>query len=96
MSMPADASWRSFDPDLNPRPAIALRVEVPEHDSEAPLHRHRKGQLVLALRGGAICEVPGAVWMVPPTARCGCRATCRTATGSRPPPASPVCCSMNR
>ena len=64
--MSADPSWRSFDPDLNPRPAIALRVEVPEHDSEAPLHRHRKGQLVLALRGGAICEVPGAVWMVPP------------------------------
>lgn len=64
--MSADPSWRSFDPDLSPRPAIALRVEVPEHDSEAPLHRHRKGQLVLALRGGAICEVPGAVWMVPP------------------------------
>ncbi|TMW78236.1 helix-turn-helix transcriptional regulator [Thauera sp. UPWRP] len=64
--MPADASWRSFNPDHNTRPAIALRVEVPENDDEAPLHRHRKGQLVLALRGAVICEVPGAVWLVSP------------------------------
>ncbi len=61
-----DASWRSFDPDLTTRPAIALRVEVAENDCEAPVHRHRKGQLVLALHGGVVCEVPGSLWMVPP------------------------------
>lgn len=61
-----DASWRSFDPDRTRSPAIALRVEVAHNDSEAPVHSHRKGQLVLALRGGVSCEVPGALWMVPP------------------------------
>lgn len=61
-----NATWRSFDPDRNIRPAIALRVDVAENDSEAPVHQHRKGQLVLALRGGVICEVPNARWMVPP------------------------------
>ncbi|HHW64501.1 MAG TPA: helix-turn-helix transcriptional regulator [Rhodocyclaceae bacterium] len=60
------ASWRSFDPDRSTSPAIALRVEVAEHESEAPVHQHRKSQLVLALHGGVVCEVPGAVWVVPP------------------------------
>lgn len=58
--------WRSFDPDRSSSPAIALRVEVTEHESEAPVHQHRKSQLVLALHGGVVCEVPSAVWMVPP------------------------------
>lgn len=66
MNMSADASWRSFDPDRIASPAIALRVEVAENDSEAPVHQHRKAQLVLALRGGVSCEVPNALWMVPP------------------------------
>ncbi|HAF56198.1 MAG TPA: AraC family transcriptional regulator, partial [Thauera sp.] len=52
------ASWRSFDPDRSTSPAIALRVEVAEHESEAPVHQHRKSQLVLALHGGVVCEVP--------------------------------------
>lgn len=64
--MPMPASWRSFDPDRSTSPAIALRVEVAEHESEAPVHQHRKSQLVLALHGGVVCEVPGALWMVPP------------------------------
>ena len=60
------ASWRSFDPDTNPSPAVALRVDVSEVKSEVPEHRHRKGQLVFALRGGVTCRVPDALWMVPP------------------------------
>lgn len=64
--MSTDTSWRSFDPDQSASPAIALRVDVAEIDSEAPTHQHRKGQLVLALRGGVTCEVPKALWVVPP------------------------------
>ncbi|MGB3072576.1 MAG: helix-turn-helix transcriptional regulator [Ottowia sp.] len=55
-----------YDPDVNDRPALALRVEVEQNDVEQPIHQHRKGQLVMALRGGVMCEVPGALWMVPP------------------------------
>jgi AraC-like DNA-binding protein len=62
-------SVAEFDPDPLHRPAVALRVEVRENESELPMHRHRKGQLVLALRGGVTCEVPGGLWMVPP--QCG-------------------------
>ncbi len=55
-----------FDPDVDDRPALALRVEVEQNDMEQPVHQHRKGQLVMALHGGVMCEVPGAMWMVPP------------------------------
>lgn len=30
------------------------------------MHTHRRGQLVLALRGAIVCQVPGAWWLVPP------------------------------
>jgi len=56
----------SFSPDQDRRPAVALRVDVQQNDVEQPVHSHRKGQLVLALRGGVTCEVPKAMWMVPP------------------------------
>lgn len=56
----------SFDPDTGSQPALALHVEVAHNDIEQPIHRHRKGQLVLALHGGVTCEVPQAMWMVPP------------------------------
>lgn len=55
-----------YQPDPNERPAVALRVELGQSDAEQPIHRHRKGQLVLALHGGVTCEVPHALWMVPP------------------------------
>lgn len=56
----------NFDPDTDDRPAVALRVDIANNDAEQPVHRHRKGQLLLALRGGVTCEVPKAMWMVPP------------------------------
>ena len=40
-----------------------------ENEREAPEHHHRKGQLVMALRGGVTCRVPSGMWMVPP--HCG-------------------------
>lgn len=55
-----------YDADADIRPAVALHVEVPQNDAEQPVHRHRKGQLVLALHGSVTCEVPQALWMVPP------------------------------
>jgi AraC-like DNA-binding protein len=58
-----------FDPDQLHQPAVALRIDVEENESELPVHRHRKGQLVVALRGAVTCEVPDGLWMVPP--QCG-------------------------
>ncbi|HBO2685817.1 TPA: helix-turn-helix transcriptional regulator [Pseudomonas aeruginosa] len=43
-----------------------MRVDIAEQKSEVPVHQHRQGQLVLALKGGVTCEVPNAIWMVPP------------------------------
>lgn len=57
---------QDFDPDTFDRPAIALRLEVEQNEVEQPVHQHRKGQLILALHGGVTCEVPKAIWMVPP------------------------------
>lgn len=56
----------SYDTDVDTRPAVALHVEIAQNDAEQPVHRHRKGQLVLALHGSVTCEVPQAMWMVPP------------------------------
>ncbi|HEY4318952.1 MAG TPA: helix-turn-helix transcriptional regulator [Herbaspirillum sp.] len=63
------AAVSNFDPDCLSQPAVALRVDIQENESELPVHRHRKGQLVLALRGGVTCEVPDGLWMVP--TQCG-------------------------
>lgn len=49
-------------------PVMALRVDVAAREREIPVHEHRSGQLVIALRGAVFCEVPGALWMVPPQA----------------------------
>jgi AraC-like DNA-binding protein len=57
------------DPDKIDRPAVALRMQVDEHVAEIPVHKHRKGQLVLAVHGAVTCQVAGALWIVPP--QCG-------------------------
>lgn len=56
----------AFDPDGNTLPAVALRFGLAEVGGEIPVHRHRKGQLVLALRGAVVCQVPDSWWLVPP------------------------------
>lgn len=59
------------EPDLDDEPSgpvMALRVDVAAREREIPVHEHRSGQLVIALRGAVSCEVPGALWMVPPQA----------------------------
>lgn len=68
MTSPAPA-WRApgeFDPDDDDLPATALALEYGQADPERPVHRHRKGQLVLAVHGAMTCEVPAAKWMAPP------------------------------
>lgn len=47
----------------------AVRIDVSQNEREAPEHQHRKGQLVMPLRGGVTCRVPSGMWMVPP--HCG-------------------------
>lgn len=66
------------DPDLVPRPVVSLgatgivmenldRLDADfRHRPEMGFHRHRKGELLLALRGVLSCEVEGGLWIVPP------------------------------
>lgn len=55
--------------ESSPAPARAVRIDVSQNEREAPEHQHRKGQLVMPLRGGVTCRVPSGMWMVPP--HCG-------------------------
>lgn len=64
--MSLERSLRNFDQDKVTGPAVAMRVDTSEHKSEVPVHQHRQGQLVLAVKGGVTCEVPKSIWMVPP------------------------------
>jgi AraC-like DNA-binding protein len=64
----AQALQQDYEPDEPPVPVRVLRVDVKEREREIPTHRHRTGQLVIALRGAVSCDVPGALWMVPPQA----------------------------
>lgn len=64
--IPVKQALSSFEPDIYDQPAVALQLEVAQNAREQPVHAHRKGQLVLALQGGVTCEVPHALWMVPP------------------------------
>jgi len=57
-----------YDPNEPQVPVRALRVEVDDREQEIPIHEHRTGQLVIALRGAVSCDVPGALWLVPPQA----------------------------
>lgn len=67
------------DPDLVPRPVVTIgaagvvmdRLDDEDtsfhrHHKEMDFHHHRKGELLLALRGVLTCEVEGGFWIVPP------------------------------
>ncbi|WP_034914254.1 helix-turn-helix transcriptional regulator [Erwinia sp. 9145] len=58
-------SLKDFDIDLNPNPAVALKVRSVDNEEEIPFHVHRKGQLIFTLHGGVTCLAPKAWWMVP-------------------------------
>ncbi len=63
-----DIEWT--DPDIVPGPVVtigAAGIVADQFDRlETDFHRHRKGELVLMLRGVLTCEVEGALWVVPP------------------------------
>ncbi|EHJ47411.1 transcriptional regulator, AraC family [Solidesulfovibrio carbinoliphilus subsp. oakridgensis] len=59
----------AFDPDLTDRPAVARQLDFADHGAEVPRHAHRKGQLILALRGAVTCTADNEIWIVPPN--CG-------------------------
>lgn len=60
------ADWA--DPDLVPRPVLSIGavVESPSQRHEMDFHSHRKGELLLLMRGVLTCEVEGGFWLVPP------------------------------
>jgi AraC-like DNA-binding protein len=58
--------YRPFDPDFFDPPVTAVLLETGGINDELPMHVHRKGQLVVALRGSVMCRSPGGWWIVPP------------------------------
>ncbi|BBP65093.1 MULTISPECIES: AraC family transcriptional regulator [Pseudomonas] len=59
------SAMEQFELDSFEQPAVALMLGSQRHDTEFPVHTHRKGQLVVAYRGGIVCTVEDGVWMVP-------------------------------
>jgi AraC-like DNA-binding protein len=59
-------SYTQFDPDIAVSQTVALRVNLAGAEDEQPVHQHRKGQLVFALRGSVTCRVSDALLMVLP------------------------------
>lgn len=47
-------------------PVVGKFLELCRDKGPVPFHQHHHAQLVLALRGGVTCEVPTAIWMIPP------------------------------
>jgi AraC-like DNA-binding protein len=66
MRQPLRYPWLDCDVDDILAPVIAVGVDVIGNKAEVPDHRHRKGQLVVALGGSITCRVPTGLWMVPP------------------------------
>lgn len=60
------SSPQDFDSDMFAQAAVALQLAPATTHSEIDLHDHRKGQLILSMHGAVSCEVPNALWLVPP------------------------------
>ena len=55
-----------FDPDFLDPPVTSVLLETSGKNEELPMHVHRKGQLVVALKGSVMCRSPRGWWIVPP------------------------------
>lgn len=55
-----------FDSDMFAQVAVALQLAPELNHSDVNPHDHRKGQLILSMHGAVSCEVPNALWLVPP------------------------------
>jgi AraC-like DNA-binding protein len=58
--------YQPFDPDSVDLPVISVLLETSGKEDELPMHVHRKGQMVVALRGSVMCRSPSGWWIVPP------------------------------
>jgi AraC-like DNA-binding protein len=58
--------YHPFDPDSLDSLVTAVLVETSGKNDELPMHVHRKGQMVIALRGSVMCRSPSGWWIVPP------------------------------
>lgn len=56
----------SIDVDAVARPVVALGAAMVNKDWEHAQHRHRKAQLLYAVRGIIKCQTESGVWIVPP------------------------------
>lgn len=54
-----------YHPDSDNALANAFLISGSDNQCESPRHRHRKGQLILAIHGGVTCKVMNALWIVP-------------------------------
>ncbi len=73
-AMLLDHLFKDFDLDHATGPVIGIRLETADYGSEIPVHQHRQGQLILAMKGGVTREVSGAIWMsAAPLCRLGAR-----------------------
>lgn len=76
-------SPEEFNADDFSQAAIALHVSSSgEYAGQRP-HAHRKGQLILSMRGAVRCEVDDALWLVPPGHAVWVPGEIRTVAGSR-------------
>lgn len=64
--MESDLSLEGYEPDAHVDDVVAFHIHIDGATQEIPYHQHRKGQLILVLRGGVFCEMGQGVWMVPP------------------------------
>lgn len=58
-------SLASFDPDVFESPVVSLHVDVQINCPDLPLHKHRRAQMIMPVRGEVSCHVAGRVWLVP-------------------------------
>lgn len=56
----------SCGPDRLAGPAAAFHVDFSDYEAEVSQHRHRHGQLIVALHGAVTCTAANGLWIVPP------------------------------
>lgn len=55
--------WYAIDKDDNY--LTAFHVSEKDYDREISRHQHRKGQLILVLKGAVLCEAENIMWLTP-------------------------------
>ncbi|OUI87908.1 AraC family transcriptional regulator [Acetobacter sp. DmW_043] len=62
-----EADLENHDPHKIPRAIAAVGVDLISRGFEQPMHAHRKGQIMLAIKGQITCHIDSGFWMVPPS-----------------------------